>query len=389
MQQYKFNFEKIHNVEIYKWKAVKIFLDNWDIQAYDFHDMLSHSLLESRNLLSSGNYFPKRMLLQNSKVSPREVQELFTYLYDEDFDLYERITFFKNEFLKISKRNFPNAVNTYQDHRAISVYLNLRYPERYYLYKFDMFKSFIHKIEYNYKPVAGRDENLGQYHRLCDLINYEISNDQELLKLHKERIKEDCYFDKKLHILTQDLIYAVSRHLSTTISSATRMLSIRNKPRVTSSFELSTTEQVPSLKPSLVNYLENAEENKRLGDKGEQWVLSYERDRLIDAGKEKLASKIRHIASEKGDGAGFDIESFNEDGSIKFIEVKTTKGKFAQPFYITRSELEKSRQEKQSYSLYRVYDYDESTDTAKLEIIEGDLSQLCNYPALFRVTLKG
>ena len=235
--------------------------------------------------------------------------------------------------------------------------------------------------------MAGRDENLGQYHTLCELINYEIINDQELLKLHKERINEDCYFDKKSHILTQDLIYAVSRHLSATLPAVTKTSLAKNKPKVTSSFDLSAKEQAPSLIPKLGNHFENAEENKRLGDKGEQWVLNYERDRLSNAGKDKLASNIKHIASEKGDGAGFDIESFNEDSSIKFIEVKTTKGKFTQPFYVTRNELEKSRQEKENYSLYRVYEYDETTDTAKLEVIEGDLSQLCKYPTLFKVAL--
>jgi hypothetical protein len=33
---YKTHFKKIHNEEIYKWRAVKCFQENWNIKAKDF-----------------------------------------------------------------------------------------------------------------------------------------------------------------------------------------------------------------------------------------------------------------------------------------------------------------------------------------------------------------
>ncbi len=39
-----------------------------------------------------------------------------------------------------------------------------------------------------------------------------------------------------------------------------------------------------------------------------------------------LAEKVRHVSQLQGDGAGYDIESYSLDGTIKYVEVKTTKG---------------------------------------------------------------
>ena len=49
---------EIHKDEIYKWKAVKVFQDSWDIKAKNFYAMLDNALSESKNLLDSGQYFP-------------------------------------------------------------------------------------------------------------------------------------------------------------------------------------------------------------------------------------------------------------------------------------------------------------------------------------------
>jgi hypothetical protein len=45
------------------------------------------------------------------------------------------------------------------------------------------------------------------------------------------------------------------------------------------------------------------------------------------------------VSGEEGDGAGFDIASFDRDGSERLIEVKTTNGWGAHPFHISSNEL--------------------------------------------------
>lgn len=51
----------------------------------------------------------------------------------------------------------------------------------------------------------------------------------------------------------------------------------------------------------------------------------YERERLIGVNKTDLANKIEHSAAIKDDGLGYDLISFDVDGSKIYIEVKATK----------------------------------------------------------------
>ena len=81
------------------------------------------------------------------------------------------------------------------------------------------------------------------------------------------------------------------------------------------------------------------------------------------AGREDLAREVEWSSREQGDGLGFDVRSFRmgDDGVARdeemYIEVKTTnRGKY-QPFYISENEVEFSREFKDQYSLYRVYDF--------------------------------
>lgn len=54
--------------------------------------------------------------------------------------------------------------------------------------------------------------------------------------------------------------------------------------------------------------------NRELGKQGEARVFHHECDALIAAGQRELARKVRWIAEEDGDGAGYDILSFTPDG---------------------------------------------------------------------------
>src|SRR5574344_899618 len=210
IREYKLNFERVSQQEIYKWKAVKCFQDNWDLEAQDFSEMLLTSIKLTQNLLKSGQYFPLRMLTHYSKRKPQELRELFRYLYNEEQDIFERIEKFQNGINDINEELFPGK-NSYQDHRAVIVYLTLKYPERYFFYKFEMFKQLYSKLRLSYRPVRGHIENISHFNSQAELIRHQLSLDQELLKLHKDRITEDCYYDENLNILTQDFIYAVTR----------------------------------------------------------------------------------------------------------------------------------------------------------------------------------
>ncbi|MEQ8695789.1 MAG: DUF3883 domain-containing protein, partial [Bauldia litoralis] len=86
--------------------------------------------------------------------------------------------------------------------------------------------------------------------------------------------------------------------------------------------------------------VERDRRNRQLGRAGEALVLNVERDLLVKADRRDLAGKVRWIADEDGDGAGFDVLSFSPSGEERLIEVKTTNGPARTPFFLSRNERE-------------------------------------------------
>src|ERR1700681_3219252 len=105
------------------------------------------------------------------------------------------------------------------------------------------------------------------------------------------------------------------------------------------------------------NPVERDFRNRKLGREGEELVLHFERERLKQRDRSDLANKIRWISEEDGDGAGYDILSFDEKGKERFLEVKTTVGSDTTPFYITRNELSLSSERPDAFRLCRVFEF--------------------------------
>ncbi len=95
--------------------------------------------------------------------------------------------------------------------------------------------------------------------------------------------------------------------------------------------------------------------NRALGREGEKFVLRLEKEKLARIDRHDLADKVRWIADEEGDGAGFDILSFAPTGKEKLIEVKTTNGGARTPFFLSRNEHEVSNRRADFWQLYRVH----------------------------------
>jgi hypothetical protein len=97
--------------------------------------------------------------------------------------------------------------------------------------------------------------------------------------------------------------------------------------------------------------------NRVLGSAGEERVLAHERAALAGAGRADLAGRIRWVSEEDGDGAGYDIASFEPDGRARLIEVKTTRGWERAPFHITRNELAVAEERRREWCLLRLWDF--------------------------------
>ena len=132
-------------------------------------------------------------------------------------------------------------------------------------------------------------------------------------------------------------------------------------------------EETREFTPRYYNFAEREFSNRRLGQSGEEFVLQVERNRLCCLNRNDLAKEVEWTSKSEGDGAGFDIRSFNpEQEQELFIEVKTSNcGKY-QPFYISENEMSFSKRNSVQYSLYRVYNFKRSP---KLFMLPGDVSQ--------------
>jgi len=104
-----------------------------------------------------------------------------------------------------------------------------------------------------------------------------------------------------------------------------------------------------------IDYPSRSKNYKKIGDRGEQVVLRAEVDFLKKNGKSNLALKIDHVASNY-DSLGYDILSYDLDGTAKPIEVKSTlKPAGLNKLFLTANELRVS-QEIPNYHFYIVFE---------------------------------
>ncbi|MGP1447952.1 MAG: DUF3883 domain-containing protein [Candidatus Limimorpha sp.] len=122
-----------------------------------------------------------------------------------------------------------------------------------------------------------------------------------------------------------------------------------------------------------------------MGDLGELLVLQHEQEKLKALGIKKTPE---HKSKSEGDGIGYDILSYDETGKEIIIEVKTTTCNADAPFFITRNELTRSQQDSDKFFLYRLYEFDDSDNKAKYYKRQGDSTELCSNPILFKAIVN-
>ncbi len=200
--------------EKYKWEAVYHFQKNWNIDAEDFDAMIRQALSKTYNLLASGYAYPRDMVFNFSKADAEATRSMFRRLFDESLDLSERIDAFQatSEELRV-KYDDGTWKSHYQNTNAITTYLWLRYPDKYYIYKYETFRALAKEISLDYRPKKnGSIETVLGGFKMYDEICEVIKTDTELVTMIKEAITSDCYPDPELKTTTIDLGYYYFRH---------------------------------------------------------------------------------------------------------------------------------------------------------------------------------
>lgn len=90
----------------------------------------------------------------------------------------------------------------------------IRYPDKYYVYKYSEARSVSNKLDSNYKFKKGSyTDNLKSFYNFYNEIRESLKRDSTLIDLFKSQLTDDCYPDSELRTLTFDVGFYISRNI--------------------------------------------------------------------------------------------------------------------------------------------------------------------------------
>lgn len=201
--------------ELFKWKAVKHFQENWDIDAADFASMLKNSLSKTDTLLTTRYALTAGMILNFAKADSEATREMFRNLFDESVDLARRVkAFIESSEVMRKKYGEKEWKSHFQNVNAISTYLWLRFPNKYFIYKYTVARAVAEKLDSNFKRESkGAVEGLINAYRLYDEIRIAIKEKEDLRILFKKNLTEDCYSDEAFCTATSDIAFYIGKYM--------------------------------------------------------------------------------------------------------------------------------------------------------------------------------
>ena len=225
-----FGSESFQKSEAYKWNLFHQMYPIWNWKpGASNKDMFTKTFQVDgpKNLWQSGNFFPISMLTWMWEKFPIETEKALNLLFDEKIELSERIT----EFTTILDEKLPELAKLitekpinhhyHGDLRAISIYLALQNPSKYFLYKHTVFKDF--SIVLELPPVkTGKTSNYLDFLSVCNELRGFIQSDSAFLLTYKSYLStNDLYPDPYLHLLIQDfMLFTMSQNKSTHLSNS-------------------------------------------------------------------------------------------------------------------------------------------------------------------------
>ncbi|WP_296879158.1 AAA family ATPase [Thomasclavelia sp.] len=294
LSKYKDSFDdNWWNNEKFKWQAVKCFQENWDINVQNFLEMFNTATAKTHNLLASNHNYPRGMMMKFIEKEAETVRKMFADLFNEEIDLSLRINDFKMKSEEIrAKYDDGTWNNHYQNENTISIYLWLRYPEKYYIYKYLVVKEIAKELDERVNIVKGDNiENIINSNQLYDDINYLLKEDLQLVEKLKNKLTETEYSDPNLKILTMDFGFFISKFLNKSNDKYWPSKNVYDPG-------ISKEQWIELLNNKDVFYLSNLEMMKRMVDFGgeatcRQLSLKYgENFNFYNAGSSSLAKRI-------------------------------------------------------------------------------------------------
>ena len=176
--------------EDFKWEAAQHFHDHWNIDAADFGEMFKEATAKVFSLLDTGYAYPRAMILNFAAADCEATRAIFRGLFDESTELSQRIIAFQasTEVIR-TKYNDGSWNNHYQNTSAISVYLWLRYPDQYYIYRYSVARDISDALNFDAPPKRdGSVESLLNSYRLYDELRAALSQNAAVTQMIRSAI---------------------------------------------------------------------------------------------------------------------------------------------------------------------------------------------------------
>lgn len=199
--------------EKYKWEAVKHFQTYWNLETDNFGEMFKKATERTFNLLASGYAYPRQMICNFAKADDDATRQMFLDLADETRGLAERVEAFQAaaEDIRV-KYDDGTWKNHYQNTNAISTYLWLMFPDKYYIYKYEVVRDVAAELSTTYKPKRNGsiDSMIGGI-QLYDDVCEAVRGDATLKSMLMSMNEDSCYDDPMLKTATIDVCFYISR----------------------------------------------------------------------------------------------------------------------------------------------------------------------------------
>jgi len=183
----------------YKWECLNNFQQNWDLEVSDFAGMYDSSIQSnlSRSLWKGTNYTPKEHMLRFIKLDSDLVRHMFTDLFDESKSIdgrTGRFVFYCDQLMEEYKRQHPASIDNNHDHgdyRMVSLYLGFRFPEKYCLYNFEDFCTFLKLVDSNKIPTS---HDLDRFFKLSRTVSGLMDKDEGLQALFLQKTRGASFY---------------------------------------------------------------------------------------------------------------------------------------------------------------------------------------------------
>ncbi len=217
VQQYKaFLKSEPQHDPYWKWESLRIFSENWDIEALDFRSMYDRSLQNSRTrrLWKRENYEPKDMMLKFIHLNSEFVRYMFQDLFNENKEVdgrVDRFVFHCDELLREYKETHPLSIENSHFHddnyQMVSLYLAFRYPTLYAPYDFENFRQLMELLGSRDVPKVN---DLGRYFKVMRTVYKFLEKDEELREIHRQRLNLHTQFGGETLLEAEDFMIVLT-----------------------------------------------------------------------------------------------------------------------------------------------------------------------------------